>query len=168
MQMTRFVLVFCLLFSAGCPGGGGDPDALDCALGVAWGPRRGESFVQFRDGDAAEITLGFQGFRYIDSTVEIAGPSGPDGDLWFQIAIAGSEPYALRQRIAIPEGASNRYVDDVLVFFNDTPIAELVGREADVTARLSSQGCEAVHRATVTMADDDSCVEQSDGGLVCD
>jgi hypothetical protein len=153
---------------AGCPGGSDAPDAMVCELGVAWGPRRSPGFAPFLDGDTAEITRGFQGFRYIDSTLRITGTVDAEGEVWFQIEVDQREPYAQRGRIEFPRAEADgaRYAD-VLVFFNDIPIAELVGRSARVTARLASGACEAVHAATVTLADDEECVEQADGGVTC-
>lgn len=169
MKRRGWLIILCAL--SGCPGGGGGgPDAAPCPLEVAWGPRRTGEFRAFAEGDHAEITLGFQGFRYVMSSVRFGANGAGDADVWFQVGVAGREPYALRQRMTLPPAEPDgwRYRDDVLVFFNDIPIPELVGQDAEVLIRADAGGCQGNAGATVRLADDDGCIEQADGGLACD
>lgn len=168
MERRAWLLSLCVLM--GCPGGEGGPDAAPCELEVSWGPRRAGEFRPFVDGDRAEITLGFQGFRYIMSSLRFDADHPDDADVWFQVQVAGHEPYALRQRMTLPaeEPDGWRYRDDVLVFFNDIPIPDLIDQEAAIVIRAEAGGCEGLHGATVRLADDDGCVEQADGGLTCE
>ena len=54
------------------------------------------------------------------------------------------------------------------MFFNDVPIAELVGRNADVITLADANGCSASHSVTVMLVNEDDCIDQpGDGGAVC-
>ena len=64
-----------------------------------------------------------------------------------------------------PDGAL--YADDVLVFFNDLPIAEVIGRNATITAQAKAAGCSASTKARVKLVDEEACIELEDGGLQC-
>lgn len=165
-------LVLAAIVLTGCPAPDAGPDAAPCPMELQWGPRRVTAFRPFVDGDRAEITLGFQGFRYISSTLraELTEEPTPEDRMWAQIAVDGHEVFTITAALGMSqrEGDGARYADDVLVFFNDIPIPQLVGREADIEIRALVGGCAGSHRARVTLADDDNCIEQSDGSLLCE
>lgn len=170
--MRKLALAATLAALAGCPAPDAAPDATPCSLELAWGPRRVAGFRAFVDGDRAEITLGFQGFRYISSSLraELAEEPTPEDRMWAQIAVDGHEVFTITSTLGMSSRESDgaRYADDVLVFFNDIPIPQLVGREADIEVRARVGGCAGSYRARVTLVDDDDCVEQSDGTLLCE
>lgn len=138
-------------------------------LELSWGQRKNGGYVAFQDGDSGEITLGFQGFRYIDSTMRLAGVSATSAVFGFRIEIDGHPPYNQSADSAEvtsgPDGAL--YADDVLVFFNDLPIAEVIGRNATITAQAKAAGCSASAKARVKLVDEEACIELEDGGLQC-
>jgi hypothetical protein len=167
--MRRCILALGLLVSAGCSGGADGPDATPCPMELAWGRDRAGDFAPFGDGDRAEITLGFQGFRYISSSLRMIMEGGDRGQVWFQIAVAGHEPYAVSSGLTVsaPEADGARYADNVLVFFNDIPMPELVGRSATIGTRVSAGGCAGSTSVGIILANDDNCVELEDGTLSC-
>lgn len=168
--MMRITVVVLLTFLIGaCSGPSASPDATPCSIDIEWGPERITDFEAYADGDPAEITLGFQGLRYIITTVRMRSETGGTGQLWFQIDVDGHEAYSLSSAVAVPdpEGDGARYLDYALVYFNDIPMPELVGRNASISARLVFEGCSGVHGATVELRNDDDCIEEEDGGLTC-
>lgn len=145
------------------------PDAGPCALEASWGREPGCSFQPFADGQKAEITLGFQGFRFIESAARLTGTSEPMGKLVFGLTIEGqptsvqsSQTVELRQG---PDGAL--YAHQVLVFLNDIPLAELIGRRAEVTLGATAGACRAQHKVSVTLVDDDLSIQGADAGFQC-
>lgn len=164
----RLAIVACLGL-AGCPGGAAGPDAGPCDLTVEWGHGGAEAFSRFEDGDPAELVLGFQGFRYVRSTMRIPG-GAERSTFWFDIAVDGQEPYqsSAGTRDLDHPGDGSAYAEEVLVFFNDIPMPELLGRSARVTAHGRADGCDGVHLVEVTVVDEDDCIEAADGGLICD
>jgi hypothetical protein len=156
-----------ILFLAGCPGGDGTPDAGPCAVEVEWGHGVPPAFTGFRDGDSAELVLGFQGFRYVRSTMRLGGDV-ERGTFWFDIVVDGQEPYqsSAGTRDLLRSG-DDSYAAEVLVFFNDIPMPELLGRSTTVIAHARADGCDGRHVARVTVVDDEDCIEAADGGLVC-
>jgi hypothetical protein len=162
-----------LLAALGCSS---HPDAdavvdagIDCALELTWGHRDDTLFVPFENGDSAEITLGFQGFRFIQSVLRYRGPSADEGKYGARVAVVGFDPYVLpdaRVRLA-SEADGALYAEGVLVFFNDLPIADIIGKTADITLTGSAAGCHGTTQASIVLHDDDTCTQQSDGGLAC-
>jgi len=167
--MRTFSTLIFVSALAGCSGGAGVPDATPCGFELEWGYRQGGAFIPFGDGDDAEITLGFQGFRYVISTLRLSNVDGALVQLLAQVAVAGEEPFSQRSTFDMPaaDPGGDRYIDDVLVFFNDIPIPQLVGKTATVSVRVDASGCIGTHAADLTLTDDDNCIEQPDGGLVC-
>ena len=170
--MRNIILITSFAFlGTGCPNDPVAPDATPCDMEVEWGPKRTNGFEAFSDGARAELTLGFQGFRYVSSTVRMATDSDADrGEMLFQISVEDQETYVVTQPFEVVEEEADgwRYNDDALVFFNDLPPADVVGKEVIVTARGSIGNCRGAHTATVTVVDDDNCVEQPDGTLLCE
>lgn len=170
MRTTLFILMTVLLSSA-CPGDPVAPDATPCAMDVEWGPTRTTAFQPFSDGERAQLTLGFQGFQYVSSTVRMATENTSErGKVKFQISVEGQEIYTTNQFIEVlaEEGDGWRYADNILVYFNDIPLSELIGKEATISAQASVENCQESYTASVTIVDDDNCIEQPDGTLLCE
>jgi hypothetical protein len=152
-------LVIALAAVTGCSGGDAGPDAA-CSFDLEWGPEA-ETFVPFANGDTAEITLGFQGFRYVRSVARLEGSTADMVRTQFQIDVEGHDAYS-QPGAEVPTRPGNgaQYQDELLVFFNDIPLPELVGREARIVAQSSAAGCSADYDVTVTLVDEDDTVEQ--------
>lgn len=154
----------------GCPGGGGAPDATPCDVDIEWGHVNDTGdFIAYSDDDEAEIVLGFQGFRYIDSVIELIDASAGEVTAQFQIDVEGHATYAQPGRL-LPTTTSPRgvFVDELLVFFNDIPMPELIGRSCTIIARATADGCVGTYTARVTLVDNENCTEGPDGGLTCE
>jgi hypothetical protein len=161
---------FAVALLSGCPEGSGAPDATPCDVDIEWGyvTDTGD-FIAYSDDDDAEIVLGFQGFRYINSVVEIIDTTATQATAQFQIDVDGhatyGQPGGPLTTTTSPRGV---YVNDLLVFFNDIPMPELVGRTCTIIARATADGCVGTYSARVTLVDDENCTEGPDGGLTCE
>lgn len=171
MRKFLFLLASALLASA-CPTQESAPDATPCSMDVEFGPRRMDDFQAFSNGAKAELVLGFQGFRYISSSVRIlaeGAESEKRGSMLFQISLEGQEPYSLRIPFqpAAKEADGWRYGDSLQIFFNDTPVAETVGKNVTIAAKASLGDCVGTYSVNVKIVDEEQCIEQPDGSLLC-
>lgn len=140
----------------------------DTVLELDWGYRDNGDFIAFDDGDTAEITLGFQGFRYILSTVRVGSPA-TFATLSFRIDVDGHEPYSQASVEELVDGADGqRHAEEQLVFFNDIPLPEIIGRNARISLHGEADGCEGNHAVEVVLVDEISCVQLENGELQCD
>jgi len=173
--MNRLVSILFILSCVACSsedsGKNDQPDSgPSCTYTLTWGHRAsGGAFVPFSDGDDAEITLGFQGFRYIQSTLRLENVKAESASHSARIVVEGQDPYSLSDTpVKVHDEGGGLFSDEVLVFFNDLPIADIVGKTAEITLTAKAGGCLGTTKTTVTLRDDESCVQQEDGGLVCD
>lgn len=135
----------------GCPdetqGGGGAPattttTATACDLELAWGLRHDGAFVALTDGAEAPVTLGFQGFRFVDGVARVDGTDADRARFRFDAEVDGEAPVTQEAGVfdlkLDPDGA--RYAESVQLFFNDTPMPELVGKgcRTRVTATIGT------------------------------
>lgn len=165
MKTRSLVLLLATACSAPAPAADAGPD---CTVALAWGHRVGGEFVPFEDGDEAEITLGFQGFRYIWSAARVSDTSASGAVFDFHVEVSGHAPYS-QMGVGVPmtAGPQGRYADQLLVFFNDIPLPEMVGRDATIVTRVTADGCRGDDRATVRLVDRDDCIDEQDGGVGC-
>ena len=148
---------------AGCPDDGVEPVAdASCDLGVSVGTGSADDYAPLVDGDEAEVILGFQGFRMLEVTLRVEGSDEPRADVSGYVTIeeTGVEVAQLPRTTALVEGPDGaRYAEGFLVFFNDTPVSEIVGREGELELIARSAGCVGGTRVTLSMVDDDMCVD---------
>lgn len=172
--MKRLSILFATLVCFGCSNDDPaekKPDAgPSCNYTLSWGYRTPSgAFQPFKDGDDAEITLGFQGFRYIQSALALENVKAQSATYSARIVVEGQTPYSLSDTpVKVTEEGGALIADEVLVFFNDIPIAEIVAKNAEITVTAKAAGCIGSTKTTVTLRDDENCVQQEDGGLVCD
>jgi hypothetical protein len=167
--MPRFYLTALLLTACNCVPPPPIPDAGPCTLEVQWGREPNCVFTPFADAQNAEMTLGFQGFRFVESAVRVTGAREPSAKLAFDLAIEGQSP-AVQPAGTLdlqpgPDGAL--YAHQVLLFLNDVPLAELIGKRADVMLAATVAGCRATDRVNVTLVDEDPSIQGADAGLSC-
>ena len=156
------------LFCSGCPPGGGT-DAGACTFAFEWGSEASGAFVPYADGSTAEITLGFQGFLFIYSAARLSGVEAGEATFTFQVEVDGTEPfvsYAGASTLA-PDASGGLFADEVLLFFNDQQLAQLLGRTARIDVLAAAAGCSARKVLTVTLVDEEACVAPPDGGNTC-
>jgi hypothetical protein len=144
-------------------------DAGPCALTVELGRAVSENdstFLPFRDGELVDLVFGFQGFRFIQSMARLDSDAG-EVTLEFDIGVEG------HPRFQVPGGTfrprkdgSNAYVDRLLVFFNDIPVPELVGRAVEIRTTVVSGRCTGRHKASVVFSNRVQC-QSEDGGSPC-
>ena len=145
------------------------PDGGNCELAVRWGNELDCDFKPFADGDKAEMTLGFQGFRYVESGVRVTGVPDGQARLTFDLDIEG-QALLVQPAGTVPlrPGADGAlYAHGVLVFLNDIPLAELVGRRAQVTLVATVGDCRAQDQVQVTLVDEIGGVQGLDAGYAC-
>lgn len=172
--MQRSSSVFVLMLCLGCagedPAEKPQPDAgPSCNFTLTWGTRDpGGGFTPFVNGDDAEITLGFQGFRYILSALRLEDVKATTATHAARVAVEGQAPYTLADTLVkLHSEGGVLFSDDVLVFFNDLPIADLVGKSAEISLAAKAGGCLGTTARTLTLRDDESCIQAEDGGLSC-
>lgn len=160
-----------LLAACGCSNGTPPPadGGPSCEVEVTWGRVVKEAFVAFQNGDRAEITLGFQGFRFIISAGRLRRTQASRAAFNFDVSVEGQSPVVqwtgtVDLRPGEPDA---RYADDLLVFFNDVPLAELIGRRAEIITMARAGPCAGRHAVTVILDDADPCVQLADGGSQC-
>jgi hypothetical protein len=165
-------LTACLAVLAATAGGGCGPagtDAAPCTFELEWGRFAGGVFVPYTTGETAEITIGFQGFRFIYSAVRIRGVSASLATFMFDVTVDGHPTYfqdvGASDVFAGPDG--EQYADEVLVFFNDIPQAELLTRNAVIVAYGAANGCAGRDEVSVILVDNDTCIAPPDGGNQC-
>jgi hypothetical protein len=170
MHSSKLILVVLASLVAACGGPSTEPEPVptcEAAIEVDWG-FDDQGFVPFDDGDFCELTLGFQGFRYVDSVVRLAGSDASEAVLSFRIEVEGQEAYsqkAVQDLSAGPDGSL--LAEDVLVFFNDIPVPELIGQQTTISLHVEAAVCEANDSTMVTLVDDEDCVQAPDGGYDC-
>lgn len=172
--MKRLLLVFTLASAVGCSNDDPAESKADagpsCTFPLSWGHLSDKGdFTPFASGDDAEITLGFQGFRYIQSVLKLDEVKATSATHSARIVVEGQAPYSLSDTpVKVADQGGTLYSEEVLVFFNDLPIADIVGKSAEITINAKAGGCLGTTKTTVTLRDDLNCVQQEDGGLVCD
>ncbi|MBK7584950.1 MAG: hypothetical protein IPI67_32770 [Myxococcales bacterium] len=165
-----------LSLTLGCGGCASDDTKADkpdsgpsCTLTLGFGYRDASGgFVLFQDGDDAELTLGFQGFRYIQSVLELGDVSATSAQHSARIIVEGQEPYTLSDTpVKLHDEGGKLRSDEVLVFFNDLPVVDIIGKSTEITLTAKAGGCIGSTKTVVTLRDDDQCIQQEDGGLSC-
>lgn len=187
----RFLLApalwVCLLGAAACGPAGETDGGMDasCTVDLAVGTGDRDSFADVTDGDATELILGFQGFRMIALALGVEGSAADTADLTTFITVMDTdiELSQNNRRMPIVDGAlGRRVVEDHLIFFNDAPASELVGRRVRVELIARSGGCTGTATADLALVDEDDCVDPdivipdagtldggvADGAVVCE
>lgn len=158
-------LAFALIGACGPTGSpdGGSGDA-SCTLELELGTGDRHSFVPLADGDPVEVILGFQGFRMLLLAVRVAGDAGEAMDLGAHLAIVDSSVELDQRNTRLPlreASDGTRLIDGWLIFFNDVPASEVVGRDADLelVGRGTTTRCTGAARVRVRLRDDQPCVD---------
>jgi hypothetical protein len=135
---------------------------------VEWGIGRAGAFAVLRDGDQAPITLGFQGFRFVAGAARIIGTQATSATFRFDVEVDGHEASSQSAgRIdLVPASDGALYADGLQLFFNDIPLASVLGRDVNVTLAAGANGCAASHRARVELVR--GCDQLQDGATTCD
>ena len=160
--MRTLLLVLCCPLLAACPGGGEVPSDASCSMGLALGTGDAASFSPLSDGDAAEVVLGFQGFRMLVLALRLDGARSARAEVsgYLTVPESGVEIAQLPRMVALRDGTDgSAYAEELLVFFNETPASEVVGREAELELIARADGCVGTTRVTLALRDDDDCVE---------
>ena len=169
--LARLVCSSLALFS-GCyaPPSVTDPGATPpCNAKIEWGRRLGAAVVTFHDGDRAEVTLGFQGWRFINSAARLTSTNAEHASFAYDVDLEGVMPYHQGGGISAlhpgPDGAL--YAENLPIFLNDLPLCQLVGRRATVRTTATLGSCVAQTQATVVLTHGMACFQNSDGTIDC-
>ncbi len=162
-RLRELLVLLTPAWIAGCPAPEGMPDAaLDafCPLTVEVGPSA-VTFAPFEAGDPAQIVLGFQGFQMLVLDVRIAGSAATRADLTASVELVDRPITANRVDRGIPTSVTGGgvLVSGFFVFFNDAPLAEIQGREADLTVIARAGGCVGGTRVRIRLSDEAPCID---------
>ena len=161
--LHEVVILLTALGIAGCPTPEATPDAaLDafCSLTVEVGPSA-VPFAPFEAGAPAQIVLGFQGFQMLVLDIRIAGSATTRADLTASIELVDSAITASHADRGIPTSAHGDgvLVSGFFVFFNDAPLAEIQGRDADLTIIARAGGCVGGTRVRLRLSEEAPCID---------
>jgi hypothetical protein len=155
---------------AGCPGpeaepsGDGGADAAACAMTARLGVGgRGAEFVPLEDGDAGEVIVGYQGFIFIQTILELSG--APAGQVLapFTISLEGHDPYADNKRVDVTDGGDGAvYSAPLSIYFNDFPLPDVVGKECTLRVSITQGDCRAADDVSLSLRDEDPCIHTVD------
>lgn len=142
-------------------------DTAPCYFTIEWGERAGGAFVPFHDGAEAGVILGFQGFRYLQTSVRLQGTSASDAFVRFQVTLDGHPTSAQEAgRFHLVTGDDGAlYADAVQLFFNDVPMPEIVGHSAEVIVIGTAGKCTGKTSVTLKLVTG-GCMS-ADGGTEC-
>ena len=160
--------------SVGCGETRGDPDAalpidavVDAMLPctetghiVGFGPNGAHPMA---DGDDLPVILGFQGFVFFE--VGIRSPDALESYVTVRSNVRmadGTESADSHPGVSTSRVDGLWETDKVLVFFNDTPVADLYGREVDLALSVPTARCRL--RATLHGKLVDGGVQLQDAG----
>lgn len=119
---------------------------------LEWGRMVNGAYTPFRDGDTAEIVLGFQGFRFIDAIARIRGVQAKEATFTFEATLDGREPMVQDAGSFTTKPSDGAlYVHALQLFFNDVPMPELLGQSVTVVVKGNAAGCSAQTGARVSL-----------------
>ncbi len=166
--MTARSLILAVLL-AGCPdddpggadaGDAAEPCTMEARLGTGG---KGADFVPLAEGDDAEVILGYQGFRFIQTILEVSGVGSTRVNASFTISVEGQAAYPQWARAdveAVGDGAA--FSDPVSIYFNDIPYAQIVGKRCDLAVEVFHPGCSDTFSVGVLLLDEDPCIQGAD------
>jgi len=133
----------------------------DCQLDLALGTGDRDSFSHLSDGDAAEIVLGFQGFRMLDLALRVDGSPEDEVNVLTHLGFETGDELDQRdgRMPLVDDGAGHRVLEDYLVFINDVPIASVLGSRATLEVIVRSDECTGSLSQAVELRDDDECID---------
>jgi hypothetical protein len=168
-MVTRAAAIALALLPACLSSSTSDGSGADaCAAALVAGHGGAAAFVPYADGDSAEIVLGFQGFLFLDLTLRVGGIEATEARVTAQADIEGLATSWINQTMPLAEGPGpERYAEELLLFFNTSSLADLLGRRGTFTFGIDEGGCRASERLDLVLVDLESCVAQPDGGLLC-
>ncbi|MBI2895087.1 MAG: hypothetical protein HYY06_16140 [Deltaproteobacteria bacterium] len=165
--MARASLILTVLL-AGCPdddpggadaGDAAEPCTMEARLGTGG---KGADFVRLAEGDDAEVILGYQGFRFIQTILEVSGVGSSRVNASFTISVEGQIPYPQWVRADVEEAGDAAYSDPVSIYFNDIPYAQIVGKRCDLAVEVFHPGCSDTFSVGVLLLDEDPCIQGAD------
>jgi hypothetical protein len=155
---------------AGCPDDdpgrpdGGDAAVEPCTMEATLGTGgQGGDFARLAEGVDAEVILGYQGFRFIQTILEVSGVGSTQVNASFTISVEGQVPYPQWVRTDVEQvGDGAAYSDPVSIYFNDIPYAQIVGKRCDIAVEVFHPGCSDTFSVGVVLVDEDPCIQGAD------
>lgn len=143
-----------LLGSAACSGSSnddagvppsGDATALpDCTeQGVLYSADRFNALTELPAGGDLPVITGFQGFVFVQLHLGSATKPSDEAPFTSRVVVdsLGIDRTSSHAHITSVPEASGWRSDAILLFFNDTPVADLVGHAARITVRAALETC---------------------------
>lgn len=173
MNILYILLLASIAACVGCgPSGDGPPpspqDAGPCAFDLALGSVGPSGFEPFEPGDKAFVVLGFQGFRFIDAAGRLTGIEAKGAVFRLRVTVDGHDSMTQDSASELASDEDGGLVaEHVQIFFNDMPMAELVGRSVSIEARAKVGDC-AGDFATTVVLEEGGCMPADDAGTAPD
>ena len=147
-----------LVLGCGEPEDTGDsPTEEDCALGQL----DEDDLFQPLDGEALELVLGFQGFLFVRTAVQVDREELVQASWSITLdqdtPIGGSQPAQLRSGLS----------EEILLFLPDGSVGLYEGRQASVAVRLEGRDWTCLGQGEGVLVDEDECIHTGDAPL-CD
>lgn len=161
---TSTAITILLVGLSGCGPGDGSPDGsvdASCSLDVTLGTGDALGFTPLSDGDAAEVILGFQGFRMLQLAVRITETRASRADVSAYLAIdaTGVEVDQRDDQLRLwPAADGSVVVERYLLFFNDAPASQIIGQDGRLDVIARAGGCTGGSSVTLELRDDDTCI----------
>lgn len=169
----RCLCVYGAMIACGCsPGPDAEaPDAGQeagvCAAELLLGQLGNSGFIPYQDGDTAYVTRGFQGFRFIDAAARLTGMDLPAAIFRMRVTVEGHEPNAQDTSSGLTQAADGAlFAEHVMIFFNDLPMPELIGRKTDLEVRVKSADCNADFAVQVILQQGECQAVPADAGAI--
>ncbi|MCO4762533.1 MAG: hypothetical protein KC502_13565 [Myxococcales bacterium] len=119
--------------------------------------------VDLAEGATLPVTRGFQGFLFVRIGLKTPLVLPQTIKLKAHVEVPGEvDQVAVYSTVKTQTGPGGYQTTDVPVFFNDTPLAELVGKEATVELWTQSVGCRLRGKAKVTLGSGNYMDEDAD------
>jgi len=156
-----FALVLGALAACGSSSGADASMDGNCPLVVEiGGASSSPPFTVFQAGDLAAMILGFQGFQMLSLDVRVAGSSASTVDLTAFLVIPDTGVEASGTRRGGGEASGDALlVTDFLLFFNDAPLSQIGGHDADLEIIARSGGCVGGGRVRIHLRDEPPCID---------
>ncbi len=109
--------------------------------------------VDLAEDATLPVTRGFQGFLFVRVGLKTPLVLPQTIKLKAHVEVPGEvDQVAVYSTVKTAGGAGTYQTTDIPVFFNDTPLAELVGKEATVALWTQSTGCRLRAKASVRLS----------------
>jgi|GEM_PF-3074211 len=142
------------------------PDAdAPCSTQLELGKNTAQGFVPFENDQTVGVLLGFQGFRFIEGAARLTHANTEFAFFRFQITFKDHSPLVQdRAAMVTPLPDGTQLAENVQIFFNDIPMAELLEEYPRIDAAVTAGTCTGKQTLSVRLSDAGTCDDLTQGG----